>query len=209
MHDWVSPLRYLNASISISSQTLIFSFFPLICLAFPSSVFWHSSAWNQQSLGITGESKFYKDQLSPFIVTLKQVLTFKSFKTVNVTTYILLQINSSAPTLSSFLQVSPNAPVPSTPAVEEEPDSAVRQWLKEELASLACHHKWAKPSGRPERPSKAHFQLYRQMTHFLIGPPIIVVGIGCMQLNLSYIFVGRMVKELTEPRGWYERIKTK
>lgn len=42
------------------------------------------------------------------------------------------------------------------------------------------------------------------MTHFLIGPPIIVMGIGCMQLNLSYIFVGRMVIELTEPRGRYE-----
>lgn len=38
-----------------------------------------------------------------------------------------------------------------------------------------------------------------------IGPSIIVVGIGCMQLNLSYIFVGNMVIELTEPRGWYER----
>lgn len=42
------------------------------------------------------------------------------------------------------------------------------------------------------------------MTHFLIGPPIIVMGIGCMQLNLSYIFVGGMVIELTEPRGRYE-----
>lgn len=73
-----------------------------------------------------------------------------------------------------------------------------------ELASLACLHKWAKPSGRPERPGKEHFQLYHRMTHFLIGPPIIVMGIGCMQLNLSYIFVGRMVIELTEPRGRYE-----
>ena len=39
------------------------------------------------------------------------------------------------------------------------------------------------------------------MNHFLIGRPIIVVGIGPEQLNLSHIFVGRWVIELTEPRG--------
>lgn len=43
------------------------------------------------------------------------------------------------------------------------------------------------------------------MTHFPIGPPIIVMGIGRMQLNLSNIFVGGMLEELTEPRGCYER----
>lgn len=49
--------------------------------------------------------------------------------------------------------------------------------------------------------AKALFQLGHQMTHFPIGPPIIVMGIGCMQLNLSNIFVGAMLEELTEPRG--------
>lgn len=39
------------------------------------------------------------------------------------------------------------------------------------------------------------------MTHFLIGPSIIVMGIGCMQLNLSYIFVGGMGEELMGLRG--------
>lgn len=39
------------------------------------------------------------------------------------------------------------------------------------------------------------------MAHFPIGPPIIVMGIGHMQLNLSNIFVGGMLEELTEPGG--------
>lgn len=131
-------------------------------------------------------------------------MQIKPSNIVNVTTCILLYIKDNIkPFPASF---SPNTWAPSDPVAEKEPDSAVCQWLKEELASLTCHHKWAKPSGSPERPSKAHFQLYHQMTHFLIGLPIIVMGIGCMQLNLSYIFVGRRVEELTEPRGWYERI---
>ena len=57
------------------------------------------------------------------------------------------------------------------------------------------------------RPSKAHFQLYQRMTHFLIGLPVIVMGIGSMQLNLSYIFVGGILEELTESRDDTEREK--
>lgn len=47
------------------------------------------------------------------------------------------------------------------------------------------------------------------MSHFLIGPPIIAMGIGCMQLNLSNIFFGWMLEELTESRGRYERHSNK
>lgn len=39
------------------------------------------------------------------------------------------------------------------------------------------------------------------MSHFLIGPPVIVMGIGCVQLNLSNIFVGGMLDESVESRG--------
>lgn len=78
------------------------------------------------------------------------------------------------------------------------------QWLKEELGTLRPHNKWAKKaSGGPLRPSKSQFQLSYQMTHFLIGPSIIVMGIGCMQLNLSYIFVSGRGEELMGTRGWY------
>lgn len=217
MHDWVSPPRYLNASISISSQTLIFSFFffpplPSINISCRALLcFCHSPAWNQQSeKGRKSESKTIRILKNASSVRASQPFKSGDFLSIDERccgSFAHLFINL-------HLYVEKRQQLSHFPASSTEQScsfhSRGREWTW--FCSLSVINRRIsqpshattneqKPSGRPERPSKAHFQLYRQMTHFLIGPPIIVVGIGCMQLNLSYIFVGRMEKGVDGAEG--------